>query len=995
MHQHPRTPPVSASPASSPRTDSSRTQNTRDESRFDRTSPSIRTDGDGESSGSALDSREGGNGGDRLQAGPRSNREGITKLNQIVQNFFVKAALIIAQARVICPPSFNRGASSRRVNRWFNVEIDETDIFREDWRLWKTCNSDDLRPPSMVIETYLDTADLTPSQALVIVDETGRRYNVTEALNADYGSLPQGPGRSQTTQVILERWTIDLGSRPIEQPADLNAILPVVYKKSIVLFRSLYTYLRFLPAWKFSRTLAKLRSSHGAFRVRCRIVRGDAADRLSRNDELKVPLTEKMTAVTEDFSFGSTESPAGPFSVRVCYRTNCDLRVDDSEALLSSHFMGVDEHYFRPSLGPSDDREPGYVATAKDAGSLPSQPKGLVENPDRSQAYGSMSSFHQAGPTSGTSPLSALRAAREQGPSSPSSMVAAKPPPASRLSHDSKSSVRSVEAAAGITRRPSVSFMPFKSPSLSESPSYSSQLNPSSPRNSLGRTSALNALSSARNRVSIEPQSPSSLRQVPQSSEHAVASSSSPSPRPAPITRYTSSFGHRKGRHSSGGTSKTEDDNNSSGKGSLSSSAQPGSGMLAEGTGGSSGSVKTDDDNISDFLKMLDLKKSLKSFESPGNVAGADASSRRTSAALTKFQRMRDSNAALSESMSSSSMLHHRSSSSSSRQLSSVPPMVAGTSLSTSSSPGKPISPHTPHTPAIPSRLSANSIVEYSRPQRSSVSARSRLLRDDGDTGSEETIPTMAAGEAGTNAIDIPISPRPYQPRERRSSSVAQHNRALRVRDESAELFGIRSASVGVDDRPPLSLSALLGAQEAPEGGLDPSDRHQRTLEPSAPLDDASAPMSRQQSEEGSQIPRGSGLESAGGHYRPRIGGGASARASTPPHSSGSFSSFGGHERDRDRGSGSGSGTSDRPGGGRYSFTSRPGAGTGPGPGTGTFDEDEPLLFAMSEIGGHQSRRSIEDPKAGVSAVVGSSERAGPGAASPRRGSGRRGGSWT
>ncbi len=454
---------------------------------------------------------------------------------------------------------FVLSSSSLTIFNQFNVVIDETDIFRDDWRLWKTCNADDLRPPPMMIETYLDTADLTPSQALVIVDDRGRRCNVLEALNADYSSKSNTSGRSQRTQVTLERWTIDLGSQPIEQPADLNAVLPIVYKKSIVLFRSLWTYIRHLPAWKFSRTLAKLRSSHGAFRVRCRILNGNVTKNMSSSDELKLPLVGGPSAVTEDFCFGSTESPAGRFSVRVCYRTSCDFRVDDSEALLSSHFMGVDEHYFRPSLDQADSRGVGYGLPAKEPGSLPAQTNESTVPPDRSQAYGSMSTFHQPGPTTGSSPLSTLRAARDLDESSPVSPSPPKPPPSSRPSQDPRTTSRFVETAGGVARRPSVSFQPFKSPSLSESPSYLSQLNPSSPRNSLGRTFALNSLASARHRTSVEAQSPSSLRQGPHTPEQAIASSNSPSPRPAPITRYTSSFGHRKGRHSSGGTSKTED----------------------------------------------------------------------------------------------------------------------------------------------------------------------------------------------------------------------------------------------------------------------------------------------------------------------------------------------------------------------------------------------------------------------------------------------------
>ncbi|KAI9844636.1 MAG: autophagy protein 13 [Sclerophora amabilis] len=983
MHQHPRTPPVTASPASSPWTNPTRTNNPRDQSSQDRP----RSDSDfgayGERDAPAADNGDGAQGGFQGHPPVGQAKEAKARLSQIIQNFFIKAALIIIQSRMICPPSYNKGTGVRRVNKWFNVEIDETDIFREDWRLWKTCEAEEKRPPPMIIETYLEAAGLTNSQTLVAIDDQGKRWNVVDALNASNASNVRGTSRAKKTQVILERWAIELGDVPLEQPADLNGILPIVYKKSIVLFRSLFTYSKFLPSWKFARRLAKLRTNHSALRVNCRMINGDDLDLSPDSDALSTPLFDDNHRVTEDFSFGSTDSPAGSFSVKVTYRSSCEFRVDDSEALLSSHFMGVDEHFFRPSLGAPEDRQLPYLGAGKEVGSLPPSRKGAVDQPDRAQAYGSLSTFHQVGPAAGSSPLSALRAARDLGPDSPSPPL--RVPPNHRSTQGSRSSLRSTEGAPGMQRRTSVSFQPFKSPSLSASPSPAYQATtPSSPRNSIGRTPPASVLAQARLRTSVELQAPSSLRAHSTVPETAVATSGSASPKPAPITRYSSSFGHRRGRLSSGGgsNSKTEDDNNSSGKGSLaSSSAQPGSGILTEGTaGGSSGSIQTDDENISDFLKMLDTKKNLKSFEASNDAANAEASTRRTSAALSKFQRMRESNAALSDSMSSSVMLH-RSSSSSSRQLSSVPPMVAGTSMSTSSSPGKPISPHTPHTPAIPSRLSANSIVVDQA--RSRVDGSSDVRRQSSRNRRSSRREDMIVSD-GTNAIDIPASPRLYHPHNRRSSSVAQQHRAIPVEDETGDLlpFGIRSASLGAEDRPPLSLSALLRLQESSEAALPPSGSCEQALQTPAGPTNESIDMSRQRSssfgsrEEGPQLPRNSQPGSTNPPYRPRFGRQVGTRGLTPPQ--GSLTSLTG-----DRGSVSG--TSERPAGGRYSFTR-----------AHNFDEDD-LLFAMSDLH-FQGRRSLEEGRGGSSS--GTSERGGGGggggtnsASNSGRGSGnRRGG---
>ena len=99
----------------------------------------------------------------------------------------------------------------------FNIELDETDAFRRELDLWRYGDSFEPRPPPLIIETYLDTRDLTANQSLVILDAEGKKWNVDEAtdaaaaragLNAEpRRSVRGGPARHE---VILERWTVEL-----------------------------------------------------------------------------------------------------------------------------------------------------------------------------------------------------------------------------------------------------------------------------------------------------------------------------------------------------------------------------------------------------------------------------------------------------------------------------------------------------------------------------------------------------------------------------------------------------------------------------------------------------------------------------------------------------------------------------------------------------------------------------------------------------------------
>ncbi|KAK2854381.1 hypothetical protein FQN49_005151, partial [Arthroderma sp. PD_2] len=772
----------------------------------------------------------------------RQVQDQITKLNQIVQNYHTKAALIILHSRTVLRPIYKDGV--KRVNKWFNVEVDDTDTLREDLTQWRVCTATDKRPEPLVIETYLDTSQLTNYQDLVILDDYNKRWDVLDALSSIPGGQEKRKGAKN--DVILERWFIELGpSATSGLPRDMTHILPTTYKKCIVTFRSLFAYSKFLPAWKFSKRQAKLGSSP-VLRLQHRIVPASKSQYRSPSDTLAVRLHGGGGDVVENYSFGVTESPAGPLSIRVTYRVNCEFRVDDSETLLSSRFMGADDELFRPSLPTEDDDQ--HRTRNVDVGSLPTRHR-VSNNPDLSQAYGSMSTFHRADPGVKGSPISALRAAKDLGGGSPS------PPtfmPSPKLGHARLASLSS-EDAHTPQRRPSVSYQPFKAPSLSASPG------PSATRGSSSREPV-----SINTNVQNVHQPVPSPRTIPTSStrprsahilpDQAVFSSMSASPKQAPISRYSSSFSHRRGRLSTGGGSKTEEDNNSSGKASISSSSAAAAGQR-NSTSGVFPVIDADEDNISDFLKLLDQRKDLLSHGSNGSTFDPTSSKRTTTATLSRFQKMKDANTALSDSMTSSLLLHRSTtSSSSSKQLpppatsnptaTSVPNAIpSGVSGSISSSPGKAISPHTPHTPAIPSRLSSNSVIEYPNPDEpghiTTTSRSRRAPRHDSPLG--ETPEPEAESETGpesettttANAIDIPLPASPHHRHHRsaafissfrRSSSAAQHRTSTTANsnntatgDEDVPDFlpfptTTRSISLGAQDRSPPSISELLQA---------------------------------------------------------------------------------------------------------------------------------------------------------------------------------------
>ncbi|KNG51557.1 autophagy protein atg13 [Stemphylium lycopersici] len=890
MHPYSRPSPRTASPASNLQTNPTRTNNQRHSSQEMSpysTTPPYSDRAAEESEGEMMS---------RGEHASESDQRHYHKVNQVIQNFFTKAALAVISSRV------------------FNVVLPDSDVLQRQLTDWKMMDAMAGQHPSLCIDIYLDIQGLGHTQALAIQDDDGKKWDVAAALNSADAASRSSTRSGKPTQVVLERWRVHVGDKSSVQPSELNDPLPNVYKKAVVTFRSLFASLRFMPAFRYNKILAKQPASAPSLKLNYRISNGDF--RSPHVDTLRLPLYphQQTDDLTELQDIDPTNSPVGPLCVTVEYRQNCEFTVENAESLLSSQFMGLDDTYFEQRARQMP-------------GSLPVDRLNAQESPDVGQAYGSLSTFHQVGPPTGTSPISALRAARDMPSSSPMESPPQKLPPNHRTAQGSKSSLRSVETPLH-QRRTSVSFQPFKAGSLSSSPAPVSAMpaSPTSslgrPGSSLGRTATPSSLNQPRNRTSLNALPQAALRAPSLPNETVITSSASSSPKPAPISRYSSSFGHRRSKFSSGGGSKMDDDNLSSGKGSLSSSIQRGSDTLNEGTGGSSGEVRTDDENISDFLKLLESKKDLKSFTRSDNAAKT-ATMHKTTAQLSKYQRMRESHTGLAESVSSSTMLH-RSSSSSSRHLSSVPAMIAGTSVSTASSPGKPISPHTPHTPAIPSRLSANSIIEYDQPTRSR-SRPDRRAREHDPVNVEEQ---SESEDQNANAIAIPTSPRPWH-YTRRSSSVAQQSRTLP--DDEPDVFGVRSASL-----PSEEVDRANDLHRLTSAGLTSSGLFAQT--------EALANRDAQNADNDSRddLPRPASTSKVaskrGTQAGPRGRGGFFSHSSSTSLSTGGTSST---ERQS-----------------RYNFNSR--AAT-------NIDDDEPLLFQMSEIGAGGSRRSLEEARGGSS----------------------------
>ncbi|KAK9370050.1 autophagy-related protein 13-domain-containing protein [Lipomyces kononenkoae] len=654
---------------------------------------------------------------------PAKDPSHAAKLNQVVQNFFSKAAQVIIQSRMPVnsvimpgnPDSTDPTAFQKKTNKWFNLELDDTDTFRDELRLWKAADAALVTAsfaslPPLLIETVLDTRDLTANQTLVVLDDEGKRWNVEAAATA--GGIRADIRRPE---VVLERWRVEL------DPRSINALgvppeLPVVYKRSIVLFRSLYAYVRLLPAWRFRKKLSKAKLNPSSLKISCRVLNGAYPVSSRGRIGLSMPLVLDRKDNTQSHTFNKIDTPAGAFTVQVTYRKNCEFRVDDSESILSSHFINLDEHStkrYANTTTAAGSRRYSRPSKSSPANSLPSahSPSRELSQQDPGLSYGSLSSFHpQSTAVPGASPLSALRGAvtgssLEQESSFPSSLSSS----ASRnVASGTKNALKPIDPS-----RPSI--QPFKSPALSASPSSDSMApgGGSYPRLSYYRGSSSSSISNHQQRTQRPNLSSTASGGQRQSTSISPINTFNPSGVLAVSSTSASSSGSRQEssrRYSSSFGSRSQWHHESTPSSSATVAAQQ---VVVDGSVGGSETQSDDDNDLGEFVRMLDSRRPLKLFTARRDSAGATSpaggamgtSAPRTS--LARFQQLRDSHAMLSDSMSTSVVIQQRS-----------PVPVSGSYSSTGSGgSGKAVSPHTPHTPAIPSRLSEGLTVEYYRDQ--------------------------------------------------------------------------------------------------------------------------------------------------------------------------------------------------------------------------------------------------------------------------------------
>ncbi|EEF40162.1 conserved hypothetical protein [Ricinus communis] len=252
-------------------------------------------------------------------------------MEQIITEFFAKSLHIILESRssymssrnfsgeqVVSSPSSSSSSSSgvRPRDKWFNLALRECPAALENLDIWRQSNLEPMIVDVILVERPLDWDPLNTSPR----KDFGRNWNFDQ----------EELGCEVKSGKIIERWILQYESRRSKDSGSGSRrsgnTLHVLYRKSVLLLRSLYLTVRLLPAYKIFRDL----NSSGLIR---------SSTLTHRVSSFVDPFSRKEEAEMQRFSFTPVETSCGRLCLSVLYHSSLSDLTSESSTPVSPQFI--------------------------------------------------------------------------------------------------------------------------------------------------------------------------------------------------------------------------------------------------------------------------------------------------------------------------------------------------------------------------------------------------------------------------------------------------------------------------------------------------------------------------------------------------------------------------------------------------------------------------------------------------------------------------------
>ncbi|KDQ23490.1 hypothetical protein PLEOSDRAFT_1114454 [Pleurotus ostreatus PC15] len=320
------------------------------------------------------------------------------KADQIAFHVYTKLSHVVNHARTTVEPRVQP-----KVDKWFNLETPDSDLLfkeaREPYRSLSSYVPPGAAPP-LEIQVLLTIPELASNQVLVHlsndipsrIDPTPR-YILLEShvLNfAHHGSTASFSSSSSSASDVAP---------------------PTIYKHGIPLFRSLYTLLRVLPAWKLYKRLKRRAGRNGNMTIIVRVKEADddvlefgtspALWVLNNFPQTLIgmpitsqsPLLPSSVLPTQTHTFVPVPHPHGTITLTITYLSNPNFQIEDKESLFSNRFLAGDKAGLLEQPAPRPEAEP----PVRDVEFLPT----LVKNQQRDSIASSSGMGYSSSPVHG------------------------------------------------------------------------------------------------------------------------------------------------------------------------------------------------------------------------------------------------------------------------------------------------------------------------------------------------------------------------------------------------------------------------------------------------------------------------------------------------------------------------------------------------------------------------------------------------------------------
>nr|KJB75213.1 hypothetical protein B456_012G031900 [Gossypium raimondii] len=264
------------------------------------------------------------------------------KLEQIITEFFYKSLLIILESRspyvssrncsgeqIMSSPSSSSSSSSgvRPRDKWFNLALRECPSELENFDLCRQSNFEPVVSDVILEQKPLDWDPVTFSPKRDLVKHSSSKDKNSFFWNSDQ----EESGCEAKGEKVIERWFVQHESR---KGSDCSSgsrrsssnNLSALYKKLVLLLRSLYVTFRLLPAYKIFRDL----NSSGQIRA------FKLVPRVSSSDEY---FTQKDEAEMQRIWITPVDTSCGRLCLSVLYRSSISDKSSVSSTPMSPQFI--------------------------------------------------------------------------------------------------------------------------------------------------------------------------------------------------------------------------------------------------------------------------------------------------------------------------------------------------------------------------------------------------------------------------------------------------------------------------------------------------------------------------------------------------------------------------------------------------------------------------------------------------------------------------------